>query len=106
MNTNFTEQVKNLRKELTTAIYKEVQYSRNSKIKFSETEAPRFYFDGGWREIIHVGINFMSPNACQFGWHDDRCSNKGANAFVYSSQISVDLLLEIYELIISKKQPK
>lgn len=105
MNTNdFSKQVKDLRKNLVDAISAEVQNTKSGKIKFTETEAPRFYFDGGWRDIIQVSQGFMNTGDCRFGWHDDRCANKGANAFVYSAQLSVDLLLQIYELIQSKKK--
>lgn len=105
MNTNnFSQQLKDLRKGLVYAISSEVQNTKNGRIKFSDTEAPRLYFDGGWRAIIVVKQDFMDATNCAFGWHDDRCSQKGANAFVFSTQLSVDLLLQVYELIQSKKK--
>lgn len=40
------EKVQNVRKELLTDLYMAVQNSKNMKIKFTETQAPRFYYDG------------------------------------------------------------
>lgn len=93
------EMVQNVRKELLTDLYMAVQNSKNMKIKFTETQAPRFYYDGAWREIIQLSIEFMSNNSVSFGWHDERCTGKGVNAYVYSAQISTEMLLQFHELV-------
>lgn len=46
------------------------------KIKFTETQAPRFYYDGAWREVVQLSIEFMSNKSVFFGWHDERCAGK------------------------------
>lgn len=96
------ERLSNLRNDILCDIFKELQERKNMKIKFTETEAPRFYYDGGWRDIIQLSIGFMSPESILFGWHDERCSNKGANAFVYSAQISTEILIQFHELVYNK----
>ena len=69
------------------------------KIKFTETQAPRFYYDGAWREVVQLSIEFMSNKSVSFGWHDERCAGKGVNAYVYSAQISTEMLLQFHELV-------
>lgn len=101
---SFKERLNTLRKEILDDIFKALQERKNMKIKFTETEAPRFYFDGGWRDIIQLSIGFMSPESVAFGWHDERCANKGANAFVYSAQISTELLMQFHELIFKEEK--
>lgn len=98
-NTIFRERVDAIRKELLADIYMAVQNSKNMKIKFTESQAPRFYHDGAWREITQISIEFMSNQTVSFGWHDERCSGKGANAFVYSAAVSTEILLQCHELI-------
>ncbi len=93
------EKVQNVRKELLTDLYMAVQNSKNMKIKFTETQAPRFYYDGAWREIVQLSIEFMSNKSVSFGWHDERCAGKGVNAYVYSAQISTEMLLQFHELV-------
>lgn len=93
------EMVQNVRKELLTDLYMAVQNSKNMKIKFTETQAPRFYYDGAWREIVQLSIEFMSNNSVSFGWRDERCAGKGVNAYVYSAQISTEMLLQFHELV-------
>lgn len=100
----FKARLATLRKEILEDIFKALQERKNMKIKFTETEAPRFYFDGGWRDIIQLSIGFMSPESVSFGWHDERCAKKGANAFVYSAQISTELLMQFHELIFDKER--
>lgn len=98
------EQVKSIRKEILSDIYMAIQKRKNMKIKFTETECPRFYFDGGWRDIIQLSIEFFSNSSVSFGWHDERCKGKGANAFVSSAQISTEILLQFHELIYGKEK--
>lgn len=97
------ERLNALRNDILCDIFMAVQSKKNLKIKFTETEAPRFYFDGGWRDIIQLSIGFMNTKSVAFGWHDERCSGKGANAFVYSAQISTELLIQFHELIFGKE---
>ncbi len=98
----FQERLAALRKEILEDLFKALQKRKNMKIKFAETEAPRFYYDGGWRDITQLSIGLISPESISFGWHDERCSNKGANAFVYSAQISTEILIQFHELIFDK----
>lgn len=98
-NTIFKGRVDAIRKELLADIYMAVQNSKSMKIKFTETQAPRFYYDGAWREITQISIEFMSNQTVSFGWHDERCSGKGANAFVYSAAVSTETLLQCHGLI-------
>lgn len=96
-------QLSSLRSAILFDLLKAVQSTKSMKITFSETEAPRFYFDGGWRDIIQLRVDVMSPSSMSFGWHDERCTSNGANAFVYSAQISTEILVQFHELIYSKK---
>ena len=93
------EKVQSIRKELLSDIYMAVQNTKNMKVKFTETQAPRFYYDGAWREVIQLSVEFMSNQSVAFGWHDERCSGKGVNAFVYSAQMSTEMLLQFHELL-------
>ena len=102
--TFFKEQVKNIRTQILKDIYMAIQKRKNLKIKFTETQAPRFYFDGGWRDITQLSIEFFSNASVTFGWHDNRCSGKGANAFVSSAQISTEILLQFHELIYGEEE--
>ena len=102
--TFFKEQVKNIRTEILKDLYMAIQKRKNLKIKFTETQAPRFYFDGGWRDITQLSIEYFSNASVTFGWHDNRCSGKGANAFVSSAQISTEILLQFHELIYCEEE--
>ena len=99
-NTSYYKaKVQEIRTALVHDLYMAVQNSKNMKIKFSETQAPRFYFDGAWREITQLSIEFMSNKSVSFGWHDERCAGKGVNAYVYSAQVSTEMLLQFHELV-------
>lgn len=96
------EQLQSVRKTLLRDLFVEVHNTKNMKIKFTETQAPRFYYDGDWRDIIQLSVGAVFEHSVMFGWHDKRCSGKGANAFVPSAQISTDMLLQFHELVCSK----
>lgn len=96
------EQLQSVRETLLLDIFTAVQNAKNMKIKFTETQAPRFYYDGDWRDIIQLSVGGVFDNSVMFGWHDKRCSSKGANAFVPSAQISTDMLLQFHELVCDK----
>ena len=99
-NTSYYKaKVKEIRTSLVHDLYMAVQNSENMKIKFTETQAPRLYFDGAWREITQLSIEFMSNKSVSFGWHDERCAGNGVNAYVYSAQISTEMLLQFHELV-------
>ena len=99
-NTSYYKaKVQEIRTSLVHDLYMAVQHSKNMKIKFTETQAPRLYFDGAWREITQLSIEFMSNKSVSFGWHDERCAGKGVNAYVYSAQISTEMLLQFHELV-------
>lgn len=97
----YKERVQAIRKEILTDICLVMQGTKKQRIKFTDTQAPRFYFDGGWREIIEIKQGFFGgPEALLFGWHDARCSASiGANAFVGTAAISTEILLQCHELI-------
>lgn len=96
------ERLQDIRKALLRDLFIEVQSTKNMKIKFTETQAPHFYYDGDWRDIIQLSVGGVFDHSVMFGWHDKRCSSKGANAFVPSAQISTDMLLQFHELVCSK----
>lgn len=99
-NTSYYKaKVQEIRTPLVRDLYMAVQNSKNMKIKFTETQAPRFYYDGAWREVVQLSIEFMSNKSVSFGWHDERCAGKGVNAYVYSAQISTEMLLQFHELV-------
>jgi hypothetical protein len=99
-NTSYYKtKVQEIRTSLVHDLYMAVQNSKNMKIKFTETQAPRFYYDGAWREVVQLSIEFMSNKSVSFGWHDERCAGKGVNAYVYSAQISTEMLLQFHELV-------
>lgn len=95
----YKDKVQEIRTSLVHDLYMAVQNSKNMKIKFTETQAPRFYYDGAWREVVQLSIEFMSNKSVSFGWHDERCAGKGVNAYVYSAQISTEMLLQFHELV-------
>lgn len=95
----YKAKVQEIRTSLVRDLYMAVQNSKNMKIKFTETQAPRFYYDGAWREVVQLSIEFMSNKSVSFGWHDERCAGKGVNAYVYSAQISTEMLLQFHELV-------
>ena len=72
------------------------------KFRFSETEAPRMYIDGGWRELISLEMPEDSRHDMIVGWHDERCSNKGVNARMTFGRIPAELMVEFYELVCRK----
>ena len=99
-NTSYYKtKVQEIRASLVHDLYMAVQNSKNMKIKFTETQAPRFYYDGAWREVVQLSIEFMSNKSVSFGWHDERCAGKGVNAYVYSAEISTEMLLQFHELV-------
>lgn len=52
-NTSYYKaKVQEIRTSLVRDLYMAVQNSKNMKIKFTETQAPRFYYDGAWREVV------------------------------------------------------
>lgn len=98
--TILSERVKGIRREILTDICLEVQATKNRKVKFTETQAPRLYFDGGWRDIIEIKEGFFGGvDGLQFGWHDSRCAGHGVNAYVGSAQLSTELLLQCHALV-------
>ncbi len=101
----YKERVQAIRKELLTDIYLVMQGTKTQTIKFTATQAPRFYFDGQWREIIMLKQGFFA-GACSitFGWHDERCGSNGANAFVSAASLSTETLLQCHELIFGSKE--
>lgn len=99
-NTSYYKaKVQEIRTFLVHDLYMAVQNSKNMKIKFTETQAPRFYYDGAWREVVQLSIEFMGNKSVSFGWHDEHCAGKGVNAYVYSAQISTEMLLQFHELV-------
>lgn len=90
------EQVKGIRKMILDDILTVVLSKKNMKVKFGQEKAPRIYYDGSWREIIQISVEF---SALRFAWHDERCVSQGANACVGESVLSTETLLSIHELL-------
>ncbi len=53
---------------------------RGEKVKFTESEAPRFYHEGAWREVTELQFPEDLQHGIMAGWHDDRCLGKGVNS--------------------------
>ena len=69
------------------------------KVKFTESEAPRFFYDGGWREVVELQFPDDDRHCIMAGWHDDRCSNKGVNARIALSCLPMECQQEFFVLM-------
>lgn len=79
-----------------------VSMANNETFKFSGSECPRMYFDNDWREICYVQVPASPKFAVRVGWHDDRCSGKGTNAFANLSNCPMETEVELFEIICRK----
>lgn len=93
----FKQQVKELRQELINDITIELQKHKNGKMRFTETQAPRYANDHSWCDLTEIRTSYFGEP--EFGWHDERCSAKGANAWVGTAKVSTEILLRFHELI-------
>lgn len=99
------KQVKAIRKEMMKDLFSALQESKYGKIRFTDTQAPRFYFDGKWREIIMLKQGFFAgADSILFGWHDERCTSNGANTFMGVASLTTETLLQCHELVFGNKE--
>lgn len=73
------------------------------KFKFTESEAPRFYYDGAWREVVELQFPDDDRHAIMAGWHDDRCSTKGVNARIALSCLPLECQQEFFVLMARRR---
>lgn len=76
---------------------------RGEKVRLTESEAPRFYYDGGWREVIELLFPDDSSQAIMAGWHDDRCSGKGVNARMALSCLPLECQRDLFLLMARRR---
>lgn len=97
---SYKKQVQALRNEMLADLCQAVQATKKGMLRFTDTQAPRMYFDGGWREIVVIKLGFFeSANGLLFGWHDERCGSNSANAFVGAASLCTETLLQCHELV-------
>jgi len=93
----YKQQVKELRNELLNDIRKKLESRKNGRIKFADTQAPRYCQDVEWLDLTEVRLGFFGEP--MFGGHSERCSAAGANMWFCSAQISTEILLRVHELM-------
>lgn len=84
---------------------------RGEKVRFTESEAPRFYHDGAWRTVTELrfpdSLRPEQPGApvpsIIAGWHDDRCLAKGANARMSLSCLPIECQRDIFLLMCRRR---
>lgn len=76
---------------------------RGETVKFTESEAPRFYHDGAWHEVIELQFPAYEPLSIMAGWHDDRCSGRGANAHMGLSCLPLECQREFFLLMARRR---
>lgn len=76
---------------------------RGMKVKFSDSEAPRFYYDGGWREVTELHFPLDDQHAIMAGWHDERCSNKGVNVRIALSCLPLECQRDFFMLMARRR---
>lgn len=76
---------------------------KGEKYKFTESEAPRFYCDGGWRVLVELQFPVDDRHSIVAGWHDDRCSGKGVNARISLSCIPLECQQEFFILMARRR---
>lgn len=70
------------------------------KYRFTESEAPRFFHDGAWREVTELQFpDDMLKGAIMAGWHDDRCKAKGVNARMSLSCLPMECQRDFFVLM-------
>ena len=76
---------------------------RGEKYRFTESEAPRFYYDGGWREVIELQFPDDDKHCIMAGWHDDRCTGKGVNARIALSCLPLECQRDFFLLMAKRR---
>ena len=76
---------------------------RNETYKFTESEAPRFYYDGAWRTVTELQFPPDAQRAIMAGWHDDRCLNKGVNARMALSCLPLECQRDFFLLMARRR---
>lgn len=99
MNTTsaYKQQVKELRNEMLNDIRKKLESKKNNKIKFTETQAPRYIQDSEWLDLTEIRLGFFGEP--EFGAHSKKASAAGANTWFGSAQVSTEIILKFHELI-------
>lgn len=77
--------------------------SRGEKYRFTESEAPRFYYDGGWREVVELQFPDDDRHCIMAGWHDDRCTGKGVNARIALSCLPLECQQQFFVLMARRR---
>jgi len=76
---------------------------RGEKYKFTESEAPRFYYNGNWREVIELQFPEDDKHCIMAGWHDDRCTGKGVNARIALSSLPMECQQQFFVLMAKRR---
>ncbi|PNP96442.1 hypothetical protein BFS16_00725 [Hoylesella timonensis] len=85
-----------MRKDLMTELW---TVAAGKTFKFDDTKSPRFYFDREWRSVIKVDVPANKKYSPIVWWHDDRCTQKGANASMGLGNCPLETQIEIFDLI-------
>ena len=70
--------------------------------KFTDSEAAIIYSRGKWRKIMEVTLPVSPKYSPMVKWHDEDCSQRGANSAMGIGNLPLDTIIEIYELICKK----
>ena len=85
-----------MRKDLMTELW---TIAAGKTFRFDDTKSPRFYFDREWRSVIKVDVPADKKYSPIVWWHDNRCSEKGANASTGLGNCPLETQVNIYDLI-------
>lgn len=98
---DFAFRIHEMGKLMRSAIMK--MGKKGEKFKFTESEAPQFYYDGAWREVVELQFLDDDRHAIMAGWHDDRCSTKGVNARIALSCLPMKCQQEFFVLMARRR---
>ena len=70
--------------------------------KFTDSEAAIIYSRGKWRKIMEVTLPVSPKYSPMVKWHDEDCSQRGANSAMGIGNLPLDTIIEIYKLICKK----
>ncbi len=76
---------------------------KGEKYRFTESEAPRFFYDGAWRVVTELEIPKDDAQAVMAGWHDDRCTGKGVNARMALSCLPIECQRAFFLLMVRRR---
>lgn len=75
----------------------------DQKFKLTKYEAPMMYYNEGWCSIIELqSFDEDSRLSPVVGWHDETCTNKGANVRIGLGNCPMEVQVELFEILCRK----